>query len=96
MESRPYEFLLHHDPKSEIQFSTGAERLCSDIQMDVEGHSVEILMPKAQLLFTAVLNQISETEIWVKQKKIASCCFARQRGPQWDPALKSCVPAWRI
>ena len=67
--------------------------------MDAEGHSVEVLMPKAQLLCTAVLNQISETKIWVKQEKIAVwffClfvlfCFARQREPQRDPALKSCV-----
>ena len=82
-----------HDPKSEIQFSTGAQRLCSGIQMDVEGHSVEVLMPKVQLLCTAVLNQISETNIWVKQKNIAIFffCFARQREPQRDPALKSCV-----
>ena len=65
-----------HDPKSEIQFSTGAQRLCSGIQMDVEGHSVEVLMPKVQLLCTAVLNQISEKNIWVKQKNIAIFFFA--------------------
>ncbi|MCH3754025.1 hypothetical protein LZB89_09125, partial [Campylobacter coli] len=52
-------------------FSTGAQRLCSGIQMDVEGYSVEVLMPKTQPLCTPVLNQISETEIWVKQKKKA-------------------------
>ena len=51
-------------------------------------------MPKAQLLCTPVLNQISGTEFWVKEKRIALLSILCQ--PKGDTAVscleKLCVP----